>query len=221
MLGRRTKARPPLTYEAVSTTARLNPVVKNSFNFSRDVSDLYANTSIAGLKRRSRSQPADQQSMLMGDINVVGPKPATAIQTTNFNDKVGGPRAAVALTSRAQIASARSDNMIGVSCGSDNANYLTQSGTSTLILVASTTFKTGDTTQVYNSGSVDPGAFGTYFVYTDDPFFQGGAVVYKATPLNSVTTASLGRMTFGKITTAGGGGGSGGTGGGGGGRGPI
>lgn len=220
MLGRKTKSRPPLSYEAVPASARLDLAWKNSFNFSRDISDLYAHTSISGLRKRSRSQPADQQGMLMGDINIVGPQPATAIQSTNFQEKVGGPRAATALTSRAQIASAFFDNQIGIgSATAAGGATLSQSGTTTTINVAAFTLKSGDLSINYNSGSVNPGAFGAYFVYVDDPFFIGGAVIYKATTLLSTVASSLGRFGVGKITTTSGGGGSGGGDGGGGGGG--
>lgn len=212
---RKTKSRPPLAYEAVSNTARLDPLLKNSFNFSRDLSDLYANTSISGLKRRSRSQPADQQSMLMGDINTIGPRPASAVQSNNFAEKVGGPRAAVALTNRAQIASGLYDNQIGIAAASTTTSILTQAGTTTVINVAATTWKMGDLVVKYNSGSVDPGAFGSYVVFVDDPQFLGGAVIYKASLVPSDTRAALGRLGFGTILTVGGGGGSGGGGGGG------
>lgn len=208
---RKTKMRPPLTYEAVSTSARLNSVVKNSFNFSRDVSDLYANTSIASLKGRSRTQPADQQAMLMGDINIVGPKPAAATQATNFSEKVGGPRAAVALTSRAQLASTRYDNQVGLASTTlAGTNLLSQVGITTNITVGAFTVKAGDQSISYNSGSVDPGTYDIWFVYFDDPFYLGGAVVYKATTAFSTLASALGRVSIGKITTSAAGGGLGG-----------
>jgi len=216
MIGRKSKSRPPLTYEAVPASARLAPALKNSFNFSRDVTDLYAHTSIASLKKRSRTQPADQQGMLMGDINIVSDR----ISPSNFQEKVGGPRAAVALTSRAQIASAQFDNQMGViSVTAAGGATLTQSGTTTAINIAAFTLKAGDLSIAYNSGSVDPGAFGTYFVYFNDPFFVGGAVIYKATTIASTLSSALGRCSVGFITTSAGGGGSGGGDGGGGGGG--
>lgn len=222
MQGRRTKARPPLTYEAISTSARLQPAFKSTFNFARDVTDLYAHTSIAGLKKRSRSQPADQQGMLMGDINVVGPAPATATQSFTFAEKSGGPRAAVALTSRGQIASTFFDNQIGVgSATAAGSATLSQNGTTTTINVSAFTLKAGDQSISYSSGSVNPGSLGAWFVYVDDPFFTGGAVIYKATQTLSVVAAALGRFGIGKITTVVGGGGSGGGDGNGGGGGRL
>ena len=213
--------RPPLTYEAISTSGRIDPVIKSSFNFSRDVTDLLADASISGFKGRTRTQPVDQQAILMGDINTVGPRPAVASQgTANLQEKIGGPRAAVALTSRGQIASTFFDNQIGVgSATSTGSSILTQSGTTTTINVSAFTLKAGDQTISYNSGSVNPGAYGTYYVYVDDPFYQGGAAIFKATTDLSVISGALGRFGIGKIITVSGGGGSGGSNGGGGGGG--
>lgn len=102
-------------------------------------------------------------------------------------------------------------------------NPLSQSGTSTTILVASTTWQFGGFTVSFNSGSVDPGAFGTYNVFADDPQYNGGAITYMfAVPGSADTVKKRGRFFFGQITTVSGGGG-GGTGGGngGGGRGYV
>jgi hypothetical protein len=73
----------------------------------------------------------------------------------------------------------------------------------------------GDGQVSYNSGAVDPGSLGLKFVYADDPIFAGGAVTYQSTDSLDVLNAANGRVSFGKITTAGGGGGSGSGGGGG------
>jgi hypothetical protein len=78
---------------------------------------------------------------------------------------------------------------------------LSQSGSSTTILVASSTFQFADGTVSYNSGSVNPGAYGTYYIYADDPTFSGGAVTYVATLTPSATVANNGRQFFGFITT--------------------
>lgn len=89
------------------------------------------------------------------------------------------------------------------------SNPLSQDGTTTNILVASSTFQFGFGTVVYNSGSVDPGAYGNHYVYADDPTYAGGAVTYLATNSLPVLTAADGRITFGKILTVAGGGGAG------------
>lgn len=92
----------------------------------------------------------------------------------------------------------------------------TQSGAGlTTINVASSVWQFGDGTVSYNSGSVNPGSLGTWYVYADDPGYGGGSVTYVATATPSVCNAANGRVFFGKITTAAGtatstGGGSGG-----------
>lgn len=96
---------------------------------------------------------------------------------------------------------------------------LTQSGVSTTINIASRTLQIGATQiPAYNSGSVNPGSFGTWYIYGDDPDLTGGAITYFATATPSVTVANKGRVYFGEITTVSGGGAigfGGGTGGGG------
>lgn len=78
---------------------------------------------------------------------------------------------------------------------------LSQSGVTTTINVASSTLQFGDGQISYNSGSVNPGGYGTYYVYADDPTFTGGAVTYQWTTTPSNTVAANGRIYFGKITT--------------------
>jgi Putative phage tail protein/Hint domain len=90
------------------------------------------------------------------------------------------------------------------------ANPLTQSGTTTTILIAASTIQWGSNQVSYNSGSVTPGGYGTFYVYADDPTFAGGAVTYVATTSALTLNANDGRVQFGVITTAGGGGGGGG-----------
>jgi len=83
--------------------------------------------------------------------------------------------------------------------------------------------ETGTELRTYNSGSITGLAFSTlYFVYTDDPEFQGGARTYVATTNSDDLTNGAARVAVGKITTpasggttTGDGGGSGGGGGGG------
>lgn len=73
----------------------------------------------------------------------------------------------------------------------------------------------------YSAGTITGLANSTlYYVYTDDPEYDGGAVVYLATTNANIVTAGNGRYYIGKVTTpAGGGGGTGGGWGGGGGGG--
>lgn len=97
------------------------------------------------------------------------------------------------------------------------ANPLTQNGTTTAINVAASVWKCGDQTISYNSGSVDPGSYGTWLVYANDAQRAGGTVTFFA--VNSANQANItsdnGNIYFGQITTSSGGGGAG-TGGGGG-----
>ena len=96
----------------------------------------------------------------------------------------------------------------------------TQSGTSKTISVAASTWQFGSGQVSYNSGSVTPATFGTWYVYADDPGFAGGTVTYIATSTPSTVNANNGRLYFGVITTVsgsstvstGGGTGGGGTG---------
>lgn len=64
---------------------------------------------------------------------------------------------------------------------------------------------------------VDPGSFGTYYIYADNPSLTSGRVKFVATTDITDLGKAPGRFPVGKITTAGGGGGSGGGSGGGGG----
>lgn len=88
---------------------------------------------------------------------------------------------------------------------------IAQSGTTTAINVSAGSYYLGlATTLSANSGSVDPGAYGTYYVYFDDPTYQGGAEVYQATTDITVLTQSPGRFPVAVITTSSSGGAIGG-----------
>ncbi len=99
----------------------------------------------------------------------------------------------------------------------DNATgtILSQSGTTTKINVAAFQMQYGNGLLSYNSGSVDPGAYGVYYVYFSDPNYQGGAVAFLTTQNYSHVYSNNGFVLIGQITTVGGGGGTGGGGGGG------
>jgi hypothetical protein len=98
------------------------------------------------------------------------------------------------------------------------ASPLSQVGVTTAINIAASTMQFGDGQISFNSGSVNPGSMGTWYIYADDPTYSGGAVTYAFTNSQSATYAGNGRIYFGKITTSGGGGGAGAGGGSGGGR---
>jgi hypothetical protein len=93
-------------------------------------------------------------------------------------------------------------------------NPLTQSGSTSTILVAASTMQFGDGQVSFSSGSVNPGTTGTYFIFADDPSFLGGSVIYQFSTSKSVQVAANGRVSFGQITTVSGGGGTGSGGGG-------
>lgn len=79
---------------------------------------------------------------------------------------------------------------------------LSNTGSSTRIDVASSVCTFGSAPNVtYSAGFVDPGSFGTWYVYCLDPKRVGGAVVYIATGTNPTVTSDDGIVYFGKITT--------------------
>lgn len=95
-------------------------------------------------------------------------------------------------------------------------------GSTATISIASHTVQFGFGTVAYGAGSISGLAFSTkYYIYADDPDYEGGAVTYLATtnPIN--VTAGNGRYYLGSVTTPANGAGDtgGGWGGGGGGGG--
>lgn len=139
-----------------------------------------------------------------------------------LSEVAAGAKAAVAglQTASGQLKGTFKNNPVNSQSTFTGSNPLSQSGTTTTINVAANTQQFGDGQVSYNSGSVNPGSYGTWYVYADDPSFSGGTVTYQATSSASVLVASNGRVYFGKITTASGGGGAG-TGGGAGGGCPL
>lgn len=140
-------------------------------------------------------------------------------QKTTPSQVTGAGRAFSALDVNARLVDALRDVPVNGFYTIASGLGLTQSGVSTTILVASGQVQFGSSLVNYNSGSVDPGALGQFFIYFDDPAYAGGTVVFQATQNVATLTAAKGRIYLGSITTAGGGGGSGGgSGSGGGGR---
>jgi hypothetical protein len=88
-------------------------------------------------------------------------------------------------------------------------NPISQVGVTTQIQMAARAWKVGDQTINYNLAFVDPGAFGDYYLYADDPQRTGGTITLQATTNAADLTANNARIWFGKITTSGGGGGTG------------
>jgi hypothetical protein len=79
---------------------------------------------------------------------------------------------------------------------------LSNNSSNTVITVAASTLQFGSGTVSYNSGSVDPTLFGTYYIFCDDPQFQGGAVTYIFGTLPGFQVLSDVRLPFGKIITS-------------------
>jgi hypothetical protein len=116
-----------------------------------------------------------------------------------------------------RLASTKQNNPTNVASYFTGGNPLSQSGSSSTILVSSFTIQYGFGQVSYNSGSVNPGSLGTWTVYTRDPQFTGGAVTYFAVLSTSQSTLT----SFDDVVCVGtivltGGGGAHGTGGGGG-----
>lgn len=116
----------------------------------------------------------------------------------------GGKRGQIALDANSRLAGSFRNNPANVSSCPTSSSVLSNNGVATVIVIAASTSQYGDGTVSYNSGSVDPGVFGTYYIYADDPTFAGGAVSYgfSTTPPNQC--AANGRIPFGKIVTLGG-----------------
>jgi hypothetical protein len=95
-------------------------------------------------------------------------------------------------------------------------NPLSSSAGSHTINIAAFTIQWGFGTVSYNSGSVTPGSYTTYYIYCDDPTYAGGAVAYQYTTDSRILYQSDGRLYIGSITTSATAPGSGGGGGGGG-----
>ena len=114
----------------------------------------------------------------------------------------GGKRGFQALDSNNRLSNSFRNTAVNVSGAPTSATVLSNDGVATAIQVAASTVQFGAGQISYNSGSVDPGGFGTFFVYADDPTFAGGAVIYQFTTDPSVLTAAEGRIPFGRIATA-------------------
>ena len=80
-------------------------------------------------------------------------------------------------------------------------------GSSATISIASHLVSSVNRSISYNSGSITGLSYGTeYFIYADDPNFQGGAVSYSATTNRADITADIGRYFVGRVVTPGSGG---------------
>jgi hypothetical protein len=100
-----------------------------------------------------------------------------------------------------------------VAMTSDGSVAVSQDSATTIIEIAAKLWNVGTEQIAYDAGSVNPGAYGFYYIYAIDPEKAGGAVTYLATQNPGDLTAQDGTIQFGTITTLSGGGGSGGHGG--------
>lgn len=114
----------------------------------------------------------------------------------------GGKRGFVALDANNRLTNSFRNNALNASGTPTTSSILSNDGVSTAIPIVSSQQQFGAGVVSYNSGSVDPGSFGTWFVFADDPTFSGGAVVYQFSASAPTQTAADGRVNFGKITTA-------------------
>lgn len=106
------------------------------------------------------------------------------------------------------LASSSNDLINSAATPSDGLVALSQDGVTTNILIAAKTWNVGNQQIAYNSGHVDPGAFGSYLIYAVDLKRAGGAVTYIATLHIQDLTAQDGIIYFGNIKTTNAGGGS-------------
>jgi hypothetical protein len=130
------------------------------------------------------------------------------------------PLTALADETNGQLAGTFRNNPVNSNGQFTGANPLSQSGGTNTILIAASSVRFGDGVVSYNSGSVTTGSLGKWYVYANDPAFNGGTVTYLATSDVSVLNSGNGIICFGLITITSGGGAVG-TGGGGGGAGGV
>jgi hypothetical protein len=137
-------------------------------------------------------------------FTVDGVPDGVAFVRTTPNEKTGGGRGFNALDVNNRLQNSFRGNALNASSAPTSSSVLSNDGISTAITIAASTGQFGPGSVSYNSGSVDPGGFGTFFVFADDPTFAGGSVIYQFSASAPDQTASDGRVNFGKITTAGG-----------------
>lgn len=141
-------------------------------------------------------QNLNQQGQLVSTDNIAADGAGSPL--------TGGKRAAQALDSNNQLASSFNNNPSNVTNLPTSSTSLSNDGISHVIVIATETRQFGSGPKTYQGGTVDPGIFGTFFIYADDPKFLGGIVSYHFTTDPTVLTAADGRLRFGKITTLGG-----------------
>jgi hypothetical protein len=102
-----------------------------------------------------------------------------------------------------QLASSFHSQPLNVSFSSNSATTLSNNGSSPNITVNASTAQFGAGLVSYNSATLAPGTFGTWFVTAQDlTGFQGGAVTYLVAPTNIFQTSADFLLPWGKIVTA-------------------
>jgi hypothetical protein len=119
----------------------------------------------------------------------------------NEPQRTGGGLARQALDDNARLESSLRMNPVDVTAVPLNATSLSNDGVTPLIAVDANSQQVGGVTISWNAGSVDPGVFGTFWVFFDDPTFAGGAVTYQFSDTPFIQAANKGRFMVGKITT--------------------
>lgn len=116
----------------------------------------------------------------------------------------GGKRGFQALDTNNRLANSFRATAVNVSNVPTSSTVLSNTGASTVIAVAASTNDFAPGGVAYNSGSVDPGGYGSYFVNVSDPTYAGGAVIYTFSTDPTSQVASEGIIPWGAIKTTGG-----------------
>jgi hypothetical protein len=104
-------------------------------------------------------------------------------------------------TARSQLASSLNNNPLNVSFANISSTVLSNDGSAPPISVSSSTLQFGFGLVSYNSATINPGGFNTFFTYAFDPFFSGGAAVYLSANQPIFQASGDAILPFGKITT--------------------
>lgn len=210
-----------LRWLTLSVEGKLGPAIDTK-------GQVQATTKIAGRTEQIGTTVGnlDSTGKLNSLLNVVAGRNTDNIADGTGSPLTGGKRGFNALDTNNRLANSFRANPVNVSNTPTSSTTLSNDGISTAIPISAYTSQFPPGSVSYNSGSVDPGVFGSAFIYFDDPTFAGGAVPYQFTASASVQTAAEGRSIVGQITTVSGaaktgGGSSGGTGGKPGGRGFV
>lgn len=146
---------------------------------------------------------------------------STSGQESNLTPAQSGTVANTAgFNSNSQLASSFNGVPLSATWIPTNTTTISNDGSHTFITVTSHTDQFGPGQISYNSGTIDPLFTGTFYVFTKDPQFQGGAVTYHVAgngggPLTAIAQGDgvivLGAIVTSTGSSSSGGGTSGGT----------